>query len=397
MALDAGMVDEPLVTRYFAGHWASYVCTTMFLVGLAAMIVKAIDLVQGYRWRNLPLFDGLPNSDLPIGDATLFLQRLDKQPAGAQLGYLIARMRAALDYLLRKGSPDTLEDELRSLAELDAERKHSSYGIVRTMLWTMPFVGALGTVLGLAEAISKNVPEGTTGIPASLPPGFELILDTTVLAMLYTVSLLLVMLVADHFESRLLAAVDARASRELVGRFRSQSSLRGLQPMSPSVGPSGSSEAMVETMEKIAERQTEIWQASLELATKHWEEQTELLKKQIETSNTAGSGGVGAGGHSGGNGSGGGHGGGGAAGNGASGHGAASGMDIAGLQEALLHSTGVGSWNRIDPAHHEIMLELSEVVRQGCRNWPYRKVLRGAVGPGTGKPSAKDQDWLERS
>ncbi len=82
------------------------------------------------------------------------------------------------------------------------------------MLWTMPFIGALGTVLALASALAKPAPENAAGgLPANLPPGFALILDTTVLSLLLTVSLLVLMLAAEHFESRLLALVDtARAA-----------------------------------------------------------------------------------------------------------------------------------------------------------------------------------------
>jgi len=363
LALDSGVVEQPLLARYFAGHWAAYVSTTMFLVAMAALVVKAMDLVRDWRSLGATLFDGIPAADLRIADASLMVAALDKQPAPAQHTYLIQRLRAALDYLIRKGSPDSLEDQLRALADLDAERKAASFGIVRTMLWTMPFIGAVGTVMGLASAISQNAPEGAVnGITANLPPGFELILDTTVLSLLLTVTLLVVMLVAEHFENRLLAVVDARASRELIGRFRSLSLAKGAQPVSAAASVaagSGLSDTMIVTMEKIASRQTEVWQASLDAATKHWEEQTDLLKKQIGSGGGGGGGGGGRGGKT-----------------------AAGGGEAAQISEAIATSLSeLGSSNLV--INNEIMVELSEVIRKGCRNWPYRLRLRRSVRGGT--------------
>ena len=59
LALDSGVVEEPLLARYFAGHWAAYVSTTMFLVGAAALVVKALDLARNFRGLGATLFDGV--------------------------------------------------------------------------------------------------------------------------------------------------------------------------------------------------------------------------------------------------------------------------------------------------------------------------------------------------
>ncbi len=93
----------------------------MFLVGIAAVVVKAIDLTIDYLALNAPLFDGLPVNDLPLSEVKQFTQRLDAQPVRIQPSTLIRRLRSALDYLSRKGTTENLEDELRSLADLDAE------------------------------------------------------------------------------------------------------------------------------------------------------------------------------------------------------------------------------------------------------------------------------------
>ncbi len=140
-------------------------------------------------------------------------------------------------------------------------------------------------------------------------------------------------------------------------------------------GASGLSDTMVEAMRKIAERQTGIWQSSLDAATKRWEEQTELLKQQM------GAGGPG-----------------GASGPhmrfaGSSGGGAGGGDSVQ-LTEALTASlAGLGSSNLM--IHNEIMSELAEVVRHDCRNWPYRKRLRRGMQSSSQSPADDVVDWVD--
>ncbi len=117
-AIDAGLLDHPLVARYLAGHWAAYICVGMFYIGLAAIVLKALDLAGQFEVLRLTYFDAAPQGQ-PMADCSLLLARLDKQPARVHHTYLCQRLRAALEYLSRKASTDTLEEELRTLSDLD--------------------------------------------------------------------------------------------------------------------------------------------------------------------------------------------------------------------------------------------------------------------------------------
>lgn len=380
VGLDAGLVSDPLVIRYLTGHWAEYVCTTMFLVGAAAAVVKAIDLVDETRAQNGALFEGLPTGDLPLAEVPLFVQRLDAQPARNQRSYLYGRLRAALNYLSRRGSTEKLEDELRSLSDQDAERKHASYGLMRMMLWAMPFVGSLGTVIGIGKAVANLGPDVAW---ATMIPGLEMAFDTTALALLWSVVLMLAVFVADHVETRLLATVDTRAAAELVGRFRGPAMYHGA---GPAAGGAGDGTVVVEAMEKMTSKQSEMWQAGLDAATKHWDEQTELLKKQLETSG-AGGGAAGPGGFRS-------PGGGGVGGGGTGGGGA---IEPSQLQEVLLQSASLAGLHHGElHVHNEIIRELAEVVRHECRNWPYRKAMRRKMDKSSAPSGDAGVDWLQR-
>ena len=129
------------------------------------------------------------------------------------------------------------------------------------------------------------VPDASGNLLATIVPGLEMVFDTTALALGLSVLLMLGMFVCDQIETRLLLAVNARVNRELVGRFKGGATLK-------SAGGGNVPDGVTGAIEKLIERQTEMWQASMESANKQWEERTALLKQEL----AAGQGGSGGGG-----------------------------------------------------------------------------------------------------
>ena len=106
--IHAGVVTDPFVIRYLAGHWVEYAEVTLFFVGLAALAIRGIDVV-GQRWRLDPGILG----PIPAGgeDPAVATDLAAQLPAGAD--YLPRRLRDAVDLVVRTGSADTVEDHLK--------------------------------------------------------------------------------------------------------------------------------------------------------------------------------------------------------------------------------------------------------------------------------------------
>ncbi len=354
-AVDAGLLAHPLVARYLAGHWAAYICVGMFFIGLTAIVLKGLELVGQFEALRLSYFEAAPQGQ-PIGECGQVLAQLDKQPARVMHTYLVERLRAALEYLCRKASTDSFEEELRALADLDVARKHAGYGTVRMMVWAIPFVGSLGTVVGIGAAVANMAPDASGNLLATIVPGLEMVFDTTALALALAVLLMLGMFVCDQIETRLLLAVDARVSRELIGRFKGGATTR-------SIGGGSVSDGVTGAIEKLIQRQTEMWQASMESANKQWEERTAMLKQELAAGQGAG-GGAGAGG--------------GMRGGGGGGGGGGMSLPMSGdagpWQEALLRSANIAAAQQAELAiQQEIMQQLAEAIGQGSANWPVRR------------------------
>ena len=85
--------------------------------------------------------------------------KLAEIPEADKKSFLPQRLKAALEGVCRKGSGDGLEDDLRFLSDIDAGRAHASHAMVRIIIWAIPILGFLGTVIGITMAIAGLDPK----------------------------------------------------------------------------------------------------------------------------------------------------------------------------------------------------------------------------------------------
>ena len=218
-----GVIDNALVIRYLAGHWVEYVEVAMFFVGLAALVIKGAELRRQRRDVGGEWLEPIPEGGQNPADAESLAASLDDaggRGTGDTPSYLVRRLREAVDLVVRTGTADALEDHLKYLSDLDASRAAQSYGLVRFVIWAIPIMGFLGTVIGITDAIACLSPsqlDNMTGVVAGLGTAF----DTTAIALGLSMVLMLMQFVVDRFEQKLLGEVDEAAWAALAGRFQS--------------------------------------------------------------------------------------------------------------------------------------------------------------------------------
>ncbi len=214
--IHGGVITDANVVRYLAGHWVEYVETALFCIGLAFLAIHAGDLVRQRRVLGRSLLDDAPDGGVDPAEAAAVAASI---PLGAD-GYLPRRLREALDLVVRTGSADELEDHLKYLSDLDAARASQNYGLVRFVIWAIPIMGFLGTVIGITEAIACLSPtqlDNISGVVAGLGTAF----DTTATALALSMVLMFLQFVIDRYEQSLLAKVDDAACSTLSSRFQS--------------------------------------------------------------------------------------------------------------------------------------------------------------------------------
>jgi biopolymer transport protein ExbB/TolQ len=275
-----------LVRQYFTNHPVEYMLTVMFAIGLATLVLKAFDITAQRVGLGGTLLGSAAAAAQPIEECNALLARLERLPGRRQGEYYVCRLQAALEHVRHRGSADSLDDELKYLSDLDAARLHNSYGLFRVIVWAIPILGFLGTVIGITMMLTGAAQMATGSDPSSMFKIFEglgLKFDTTALALTLSMVLMFVHFYVEHAETSLLEQVDRRVQQELTGRFAvtptgGDGQLAAIRRMT---------DAMCQTTEVLAQRQAALWQASVESSAQRWAQMSEVASQQVKGAMTA--------------------------------------------------------------------------------------------------------------
>lgn len=273
-----GTLEGEFFARYFTAHWCLYAETIMFFVGGAELLLRAFDLAEQRGKLHEPLLGGPPAAPQRVADVASLLARLRTLSWKDQNGYLGRRLREALEVVERKRSADTLDDDLKYLSEVDAGRAHAGYAFVRIIIWAIPILGFLGTVIGITMAIASLDPKALEGSLNEVTKGLGVAFDTTALALTLSMILMFGQFLCDRLEGSLLGQVDERANAELTGRFEVIGTAR--DPHVSAV--QHMAEAVIRAAEELSTRQAEVWKKTIDAAHRRWSEITSASQQQIE-------------------------------------------------------------------------------------------------------------------
>lgn len=279
-AIRQGVIDSPLVVRYADSHVVEYVTIALFFVGLAALTLRLIGLVVQYGVFHRELLEPIPSDGQAPAEAGRLLNKLALLPDYVQQSYLVERLRRALEYVFRKDSADDLDRHMQQLEEADAIRMSSGYAMVRIVVWAIPILGFLGTVIGITMAIAKLSPEALETSLTDVTSRLGLAFDTTALALSLSMVLMFFKFWVERVEDNLLEKVDTWTAEELVGRF--QKSGTGSDPNVAAVRLM--SKQVIEAVEVMAAKQAKVWKSSIEETHQQWAEVTGETGRVVEQS-----------------------------------------------------------------------------------------------------------------
>jgi biopolymer transport protein ExbB/TolQ len=276
--IHTGTLKGEFFDRYFAGHWVNYTETILFFFGLALLILRSCDLAdQRFLLKKKSFELGLPVPDA-AAESRALLEHVDKLPAGEQQHYFPRRLREALDGVMRNGSADSLENDLRYLSDMDGGRAHAGYAMVRLIIWAIPILGFLGTVIGITMAIAALDPKALEHSMNTVTAGLGVAFDTTALALGLSMVLMFLQYFVDKQEQRLLGEIDVRILDLLAPRFPTAGStddpdMRAVRRMA---------DAVIGNVERCVSRQAELWKESMAVADQHWKEVAAVGSAQLE-------------------------------------------------------------------------------------------------------------------
>jgi biopolymer transport protein ExbB/TolQ len=264
-----GPLDHPMMHRYFTHHPVEYGETLLFAIGMAALMLRLADVVV-QRWvlAKSP-WKAVEAGSMPLDELCRTLQaELQRQSSARQDEYYVGRLRSAVNYVQRLGSTEGLGDELKYLADADATRAHGRYGLFRVIVWAIPILGFLGTVIGITLALNGIDPKSPDESMLRVITGLGLKFDTTAVALSLSMVLMFAHFFIDGAETGLLTAVDHKVEDELPKYL--PAALSGADGQV--VAMRRMAEVMVQATDRLIERQAQLWKASMDAAAEQWAE-----------------------------------------------------------------------------------------------------------------------------
>lgn len=278
-----GPLNLPAIHRYFASHPVLIIETGLFFVGLAALGLKAFEVLSQYWALGVVRIEEAPATGQKPEDVGRLISQLDQQSSFARQSYLGRRVRDVLLAIQRKGSASGLDEDLKYLADMDAARQQDSYGLVRIVIWATPMLGFLGTVVGITQALgdldpqqlATNIQKAMEGLLSGLYVAF----DTTALALSLSMVLMFLQFLLDRVETQALSMVDIRANEMLVGRFQEVGA--GHDPYLVSV--ERMSGRVLQASEELVRQQVELWDRTIQAADSRWSQLVLTAGTQVQT------------------------------------------------------------------------------------------------------------------
>lgn len=143
-------------------------------------------------------------------------------------GYLLtARCSRVLKAYLESGSRKTATELALDDSSFYLSASESSYSVPKILVWAIPLLGFIGTVVGISRAVNgfsgfleeaaaiEQIKEGIGTVTSGLAVAF----DTTLLALFLSVLVMIPLVLVERSESRLLLAVDVYINERLLPKL----------------------------------------------------------------------------------------------------------------------------------------------------------------------------------
>jgi biopolymer transport protein ExbB/TolQ len=161
-------------------------------------------------------------------EAVASLEEKLRESAETHRGSILHRRayRAVESYRLHSDRT-AVSDLLNSLAVVDSTRTESSFTILRVLIWAIPIIGFIGTVVGLGGAVggfSESLPKATDfsqlkGLLTGVTGGLSVAFDATFVALLISIVLMFPASILEKWELDLLADIDEFCHHEILARI----------------------------------------------------------------------------------------------------------------------------------------------------------------------------------
>ncbi|TWU42291.1 MotA/TolQ/ExbB proton channel family protein [Novipirellula artificiosorum] len=269
----------PPLERYFLGHPVAVAATILFSIAVAVLIGKFIQTTV--QWNAL---SSIRDEDLMPAHlhgsttarwleshdaghvARSWLTQLRELPLQTRASHLVRRLEEILTRQSQRGTTKQLSDDLRELSGRDADVAYDSLGLVRIIVWAIPMLGFLGTVIGITQTLGGlDFTDGAAAVDR-LKSGLYVAFDTTALGLVLSVVAIFLQFPMERTEQRLLSAIDARIGHLVSSALPSDEASDNQVSLIAELCE-GIRVAVAESIES----QATVWRQTIDEARNHWQ------------------------------------------------------------------------------------------------------------------------------
>jgi biopolymer transport protein ExbB/TolQ len=214
-------------------QWVGVIEVFLFLWGLLFVTWKLVLWAVQRRtlaWNVFPeAYAG--TTKIRPSDVEACLTHVDGLVRCPERSILLNRVRLALQHLRQAGDVPEVRGTLTGQSAIDANLLDSSYAVLRFLVWVLPIVGFIGTVLGIGMAVGKfadfipkvsEVEEAMNSLRQGLGDitvGLGTAFNTTLVALVLVTPLMFVNTYLRKLEEKLLAQIDQFSNHDLLGKL----------------------------------------------------------------------------------------------------------------------------------------------------------------------------------
>jgi biopolymer transport protein ExbB/TolQ len=246
-------MEDPRVVELFSRGWVSYAIVAFTIWSAVFLLLKAVKLWREGRILRLDLLPRSLGELITPDTAREFLDELRQQRAATSELFwrhpLVRRIDSALKHFRARRRVSEVVDRLNKQSESDWMAVEGSFTVVKAVIWAIPILGFIGTVLGLGEAVGgfsgaldqvTSTDEGNYALAlaqikaalGAVVSGLGGAFDTTLVALVASLLIMFPTTALQRREEELLAKVEDYCDESLIRRLhddRSGSSRRGVR------------------------------------------------------------------------------------------------------------------------------------------------------------------------
>lgn len=209
--------------------WIPPVEVFAFWTAIVGLLLKIPEITKEFSAFQLKILPDDIDTHYGVAMGRKILANIKSLDTKKQNLMLVNRVNKTIGRLVNTSDTSQMDDVLRTIGDVDRDVVDSSYSMVRYLIWLIPTLGFLGTVLGISLAIAEfpnlisNV-SGGGGMEAIKAGLVEICkqlgvaFDTTLLALIMSAVIAYVMGLIRKKEDNLLSSIDEYCIENIVSR-----------------------------------------------------------------------------------------------------------------------------------------------------------------------------------